>query len=640
MAGRSGTFDTRTLPRTGILVAVLALAGMAACGTSSGGSDAIDPDAAPDSADVAPGPDTLADAVPDAADLPADLASDPAPDAPCLADAWTCSDDAALLRTCKDGAWVETDCARTRGQLCENGACVDPWRYGSPQWDTCPDEPRATTQTMAEKAAYFSDVAWRLHFAPKQRFILSARLKRHEVDCTAGATPPCYAPDVPEDTATWADVDAWDGYENEGGDASHYATALALEWSVTRAPETLARLKTVLAGVVDRMRVTGVPGLFTRQMVPPGVAGNACPADDAAYQVDPTKTTNKWVKVGDDGCIHVVDAGTHAWTATTHCGLDAYKGWCWLDNISQDEYTTHMNALGVVAKVADDPEVQATIRDLIVSIADHLVAHDLTVVDWDGKVTRYGRFYATSLNDSPGFLAAIALDFIRMGATLSGRADLEAFYQDCLLQRSGPNTCLPWPMEQEPIPYTDWLAQQALYVGGQGCGTNYDNVSMLIATLYTYIWFETDPAIRLIAQQVLDTQVMRPPDQPRAVLGDLNAWYDFMWASQKRLGPGSDGPAYQAVHDAVCSLKQFPARKHPQARDNLAVPEFCQGDHGQSMAEAPIPVADRCLQPLMWWYDPHERKACTDQPWVVYQPVDYLMAYWMGRYYGFIPAGL
>ena len=91
--------------------------------------------------------------------------------------------------------------------------------------------------------------------------------------------------------------------------------------------KNIARLKTVLAGVVDRMRVTGVPGLFTRQMVPPGVAGNACPADDAAYQVDPTKTTNKWVKVGDDGCIHVVDAGTHAWTATTHCGLDAYKGW-------------------------------------------------------------------------------------------------------------------------------------------------------------------------------------------------------------------------------------------------------------------------------------------------------------------------
>ena len=46
------------------------------------------------------------------------------------------------------------DCGRS-GQLCENHACVDPWRYGSPQWSRCDNASRATPETLAQKAAAY-----------------------------------------------------------------------------------------------------------------------------------------------------------------------------------------------------------------------------------------------------------------------------------------------------------------------------------------------------------------------------------------------------------------------------------------------------------------------------------------------------
>ncbi len=624
------------------LAAGMVLAGALACGGDAPGSDdaiGTDADAWTDATADLPGPGDVAAET--ALDVDALVPGDPSTaDAPCAANAWTCSDDASMLRVCQDGAWVETDCRADHGRLCDGGACVDPWRYGSPQWGTCPSETRGTPEALAQKAAILGDVAWRIHFSPALGFVLPATLKHHEVDCPAGVTGPCYQPDTPEAQATWQDVEAWHGYENEGGEAIQYGAALAFEYAVTKSPETLAHLKAVMAREVDRMKVTGVPGLFTREMIPPNVPGLSCPTDDASYTVDPTKTNNMWVRIEDDGCVHVVDADTHLWKATDHCGLTAYAGWCWLDNVSQDEYGTHMNALADIAKVVDDPDVQATVNDLITQVGVHLMTNHLTLVDWDGRVTEHGKLYATALVDSPGFLAGMSLDFVRMAAEVSGRADLKAFYLDCLLQRSGTQTCLPWPMEADPKPYSEWIQDQALYIGTDGCLSNYDNLSMAAGSFDSLAWFEPLPDLRDLYQGVFDTQIMRAPGFSNALSLARNPWWGFMWAAHKKLGPGTDGPAFQAVEEGICSLKQFPASKHQRARDPSAYPEHCTGKNGSSLAADSIPVADRCLSTFIWWGDPRYRATCTEAAWELYVPMDYLLAYWSGRYFGFIPEGL
>ena len=58
---------------------------------------------------------------------------------PCTTEgAVECTPDGYAIRACAGGFWgVTDDCMRAHGQLCEAAACVDPWRVGSPAWDTC-----------------------------------------------------------------------------------------------------------------------------------------------------------------------------------------------------------------------------------------------------------------------------------------------------------------------------------------------------------------------------------------------------------------------------------------------------------------------------------------------------------------------
>jgi len=545
-----------------------------------------------------------------------------------------------FLWVCEEGYWVETDCAADRsGLVCWEGECVPPWRYDGPSWSTCPDEPLATAETLAEKAAYYDDIAARLHIHPDLKWITNVTLEKVEVECPGGQEPPCYEPAVPEDQATWQDVSAFHTGENDGLWSGLYLASQAFRYAVTESPEALANIELLLEGEVTRMAITGVPGLFTRQYIPPDVEGIACPADDSEYVVDVEKDDNQWVRVGEDGCVRVVDQETLEWTGTTHCGLDEYVGWCWLDNVSQDEYAGHMLALGALMDLVDDPEVQATVRDLLEQVGVHLMENQLTFVDWDGRITEHGWLFPMSLAGTPGFLATECLSWIRMAVEASGREDLRDFYETCLLQKVGEIECLDWTL-QTATPFTEFFSLYALYNGPEGCQTNFNNVSMALSAFHGLLMFEHDPDLRPVIQEAFRREFMEA-DSPKAAENLGNAWYNFAWAAMKALGPTGDGPAYQAVEDAVCTLKQFPASQAVPDLDNTALyPHYCDSRLGASMAEFPIPMAHHCPSTFSFWKNPYVRHGCTAKPWEINQPGDYLLAYWMGRYYGFISEDL
>src|SRR5262249_24538882 len=136
--------------------------------------------------------------------------------------------------------------------------------------------------------------------------------------------------------------------------------AFAYRYAVVHDEPARAALATLVAGEKMRMRITGVPGLFTRQLIPPpGVTpGLACPSDPADYVPAPDKRGNRWVRIGSDGCAQVADA-MGAFASTTHCGLAEFAGWCFLDNVSQDEYIGHVFALRAIARLVDDPAIHA-----------------------------------------------------------------------------------------------------------------------------------------------------------------------------------------------------------------------------------------------------------------------------------------
>src|SRR5689334_20973517 len=60
----------------------------------------------------------------------------------------------------------DPDACAANGQVCDDDACTDPWRVGSPVWSTCAADPRATPESLAAKAAAYDARAMALHVAP------------------------------------------------------------------------------------------------------------------------------------------------------------------------------------------------------------------------------------------------------------------------------------------------------------------------------------------------------------------------------------------------------------------------------------------------------------------------------------------
>lgn len=605
----------------------LAICTMLLLGCSAGSTSPIDA-----------GNDALDTGAADAREQLSDDLDEPDKGAPpeCKAGEFVCSPDGYILKTCKDGKWLLVYCMLEHGRLCQEDQCVDPWVYDNPKWSTCPDEPLGTPETLWEKAAYYDDIASRLHLHPDLKWVMSVSLDKVEAQCPAGEAGPCYESAVPEVKATYEDVIHWHTGENDGLWSALYTASQAYRYAVTGSPDALSNLTVLMEGEVTRMEVTGVPGVFTRQFIPPGIPGIQCPQGDASYVVDVEKDDNRWVKIGEDGCAMVVDNQTMEWVTTDHCVPEKYAGYCWLDNVSQDEYAGHMYALGVVARLVDDPWVHDTAVDLLEKVADHLIENDLQFIDWDGRVTEHGHMYPTSMSDAPGFAAILALDYILMAGKAAGRPDFLNFYNECLLQRvDEPTKCLPHPFEA-PVSYLDYTNTLMLFLGPDGCLSNFNNHSMLFSAMATLVWYETDIENREFLQNLLDQDMMRD-ESPKAGLKQKNCWYDFIWAANKKLGPQSDGPAYAAVEDGICMLKQFPASKSAYKMSSADLyPHFCDGRLGNSLCEFAIPVAHRCAGTFTWWNSAFSRGKCEAEPWKISKPSDYLLAYWMGRYHGFI----
>ena len=431
-------------------------------------------------------------------------------------------------------------------------------------WPRCDGDPRATPETLAQKAAAYDARVLGLHVHPQMPWVLDVTLRD-------GVDP---------ETAGVADVIAWRTGENDGLWSSLVLAAEAYRFAATHDPAARTALATLLHGEQLRMQITGVPGLFVRQLIPPGVPGIACPTDDASYTPSPDKTSNVWV---------------HA--------TGAFAGWCFKDNVSQDEYVGHIFALGAVARLVDDAELHGEAVALLSQIGHHLVDHQMQFVDWDGRPTQWGKVYPGAPGgDSAGYLAVLGASFL--GTAAQADPSLAGAYAQ--------------------LGYASDLDQIALWSGGDNCASNWNDISMLAASFHDVI--AADAAGRATWQADFGAALV---GMPKGILDEHNAWYDLLWAATT--------PDPAVVGDAVCALREFPRSNHVVARAP-AEAQACSGRHDEPMAAAPLSIADRCAATYAWWGNPYEIAGCTDAPALVQNPAGYLLPYWMARYHGFIGA--
>ena len=476
------------------------------------------------------------------------------------------------------------------------------WRIPARDWPDC-ETSYGTPQSLAEKAAFYQWISPRLHRVegdiPDGRHIVHALFHHTYVD----APPPTTI--VPDEQLPH--VVRFESFGNAGLWTSHYVAAQAFRYATARREgyqaemeDALKEVKITVEAIYNLLRITNVEGLYARGYWSPlPIFEPPAPQED----------------------VHLVTAGE-------------FRDYTWVGDVSQDEYSGHMFALGIVAKLVEDPGVQGISRDVASQVGHHLVDHNMAITDVDGEPTKYGRIFANSLTDPPGYNAWLALTWIKLAAVISGERALDDFYHDCLLQEHGRKKCIDQPME-EPQNYTEYLSNMGVQTG---CSTNHDDVSMTFLAAANLIWFEERNDLRQIFQRTMREQLMFGDPDGQDTAKQQNPFFNMIYAAFMDYGDPEAPPPESLIKDALCTMKEFPADKIHCGVDNTTYPEFCVSKRHGSITKEPVPWREQRRDFFIWWESPYERSKEDGDPLLVEPPADYLLPYWMGRYFGWITA--
>ncbi|MCB9787596.1 MAG: hypothetical protein H6744_13020 [Deltaproteobacteria bacterium] len=382
-----------------------------------------------------------------------------------------------------------------------------------------------------------------------------------------------------------------------------YLASQAFRFAVTGEPEARDNAAVAIAGLHDLTAVTGVSGLY----------GRAYQRAEGAYAHDA--------------------AGAPTWVASTAPG---YEGWWWNATVSKDTMDGIVFGYAAALEHLDDPQLRATVATDLTAFVRSLVANGLQILDHDGLVTEHGRLYYSAFDDFPGFNALLALSWVKVGADASGDQELAQFFDDCLL-RLGDRAGCP---ELDVVDFGSYLdaVEETLSLYLPDCQTNYDNIDMVFHAVYPLMRREQRPALHQRLRALLERGIWQPTDDGVAppIHAAGHALYTFMYGGLAE--PGADDATFRAAtRDALCTLHQMPVDRRDRSIADGTQPVACHNRHGHANAAGIIPLAERYYDNYLWRLDPYEIPRHHEaEPGLVHSPEDFLLAYWMGRYHGYI----
>jgi hypothetical protein len=399
------------------------------------------------------------------------------------------------------------------------------------------------------------------------------------------------------------------------------------------------------------MKITGVDGLFTREYRDSSIPGDECPALGPSYAKPVDRSGNTFVKLDENACTMYWDpaakggAGEMVHDEPMHCVDRKFANMCWQRNCSKDESSGHNFAAAIIYKIVDDPELKAMAAEVLGGFAKHLVEKAWWITDYDGTPTKYGSYFALSMDELPGFNAQLALAATRSGYVASGGEKLlsDAYYR-CLLQKKGTFPCIKQPIEYDsPRDYQEYLAE-GLGIDLSCKLENYDNVNMALLNYFILVSYESDPGLRNAYRLDFHNASMKNNNIGQNLWNEANPHFNFLIVSlldaadKETFGVTIDAEkAGRMLNAGLCSLMEFPDVSTDWNGNGSRFPQDCVSSRHGSLTLDPVPIWERCSYKCFnWWGDPYERNDCTENLREAQRPSGYLLPYWAGRYFGFI----
>jgi hypothetical protein len=368
--------------------------------------------------------------------------------------------------------------------------------------------------------------------------------------------------------------------DNDGLWTAMYAAAEAFRFAATGSEEARRFAREAYRALERLQTVSGVPGLPARSIAEPD---------------EPT---------GDDGVWRSSPDGSLLWKGDT----------------SSDELVGHFFAAGVYHDLAADEAERESIRRKIGAILDRIIEGGWYLVDVTGKPTTWGVWAPEKLNGDPawrderGLNSLEILSFLAVGERLTGRPKYREAARE-LIERHGfaANT----------------IGQKIAEPPG---AVNHSDDELAFLSYYNLLRYESDRELRRTYLESLARSF-------RIEAPEKNPLWTFIAAAGGLPEAGAEAEGRPALEAAVRTLRSTPSDMVEWQVENEGRLDIVRAPtpnrFGQAIAAAPLHPAER--------------------PWLKYNSDPYLLdggsggreeddgaffllAYWMGRYHGFIEA--
>jgi hypothetical protein len=357
--------------------------------------------------------------------------------------------------------------------------------------------------------------------------------------------------------------------DNDGLWTAIYAAAKLHEFAVTRRPAALDAAKKSIEAVLFLEQVTGVPGF---------------PARSYIRKDDPQPANGEW---------HPTSDGTLIWKGDT--SSDEIVGHFFLFGLAWDLLPPSENALR--------ERVAATAR----RIMDYIIGHGYTLVDLDGKPTRWGWWnweYFRGPDKADGPLNALeVLSFLKTTHHITQNGKYAREYRRIALDEG-------------------YLAHTAKYLEMRE-EINYSDEELAMLPFYLIFRYEKDPAMLKIYRLALDQ------------------W----WVNCER----ERNPLWHFIYQTANPRKKvdLPLAVHTLQRIPLDLVKWTY-DLTSRPGLQPDPALDRFNKPqTTTWLPPDERPVMkwNGNPFSLHggnggrgedDGAFFLLPYWLGRYHRFI----
>lgn len=307
--------------------------------------------------------------------------------------------------------------------------------------------------------------------------------------------------------------------------------------------------------------------------------------------------------------------------------VDKSGKWYWKADSSSDELDGHFFGAAIYFdRVCETNEVKDAVREVIRPIIDHLIRYDYSLVDYDGRPTRWGHFSPDDLNRNPAWSAERGLNSYSILTYLSIAHHIlgDQKYRDEYLKLAFDHG---YGM--------NGMTQPKELPGPKSPGHQPDD-NMAFMNYYHLIRYESDPTLLSMYQYAIR-------EHWKYEKYERNSFTNFIYGAVARGQSRTDqwrtvdlSPPMACYLDAIDTLKRYPLDLIEWPMSNAHRIDMISLDDttmGSDMEGYVFPIDER--QETYWdwnyWKLEYEGNGTTLRP-----PHHFLVAYYMGRFHEFI----